>query len=265
MEFFCSIMNLKKIVAISDHFPSCSSPRKKVVSGFVVGFVSFFVFLLILFSNSSFKNPDSDKLFILGFNNSTCSSSTTEIYIENSTQLEQSPKISAKVTDFKDTHVKNETFSAITMNHKEGEVAIGQEIGNGSVKSYGLDQDHGKNFQMLGNLCSSFEECDIFDGRWDYNCTVDFVSSPFLVRESSFKGENGSFETLRLDLMDQTTSMYQDADILIFNTGHWWTHEKTSRGYILQWKVITRKAIMFTQNSRLLMRIQGLFPHGPNG
>ncbi|GKA15302.1 trichome birefringence-like protein 2 [Tanacetum coccineum] len=64
----------------------------------------------------------------------------------------------------------------------------------------------------------------------DYNCTVDFVSSPFLVRESSFKGKNGSFETLRLDLMDRTTSMYQDADILIFNTGHWWTHEKTSRG-----------------------------------
>lgn len=60
---------------------------------------------------------------------------------------------------------------------------------------------------------------------------MDFVSSPFLVRESSFKGKNGSSETLRLDLMDRTTSMYYDADILIFNTGHWWTHEKTSRGY----------------------------------
>ncbi|XP_049351235.1 protein trichome birefringence-like 2 [Solanum verrucosum] len=64
----------------------------------------------------------------------------------------------------------------------------------------------------------------------DYNCSVDFVSSPFLVRQSTFKGKNGSFETLRLDLMDKTTSMYSDADIVIFNTGHWWTHEKTSRG-----------------------------------
>ncbi|XP_059308463.1 protein trichome birefringence-like 2 isoform X2 [Lycium ferocissimum] len=64
----------------------------------------------------------------------------------------------------------------------------------------------------------------------DYNCTVDFVGSPFLVRESSLNGKNGSFETLRLDLMDHTTSMYYDADIIIFNTGHWWTHEKTSRG-----------------------------------
>ncbi|XP_060213977.1 protein trichome birefringence-like 2 [Lycium barbarum] len=64
----------------------------------------------------------------------------------------------------------------------------------------------------------------------DYNCSVDFVSSPFLVRQSAFKGKNVSFETLRLDLMDKTTSMYSDADIVIFNTGHWWTHEKTSKG-----------------------------------
>ncbi|RDX80540.1 Protein trichome birefringence-like 2, partial [Mucuna pruriens] len=59
---------------------------------------------------------------------------------------------------------------------------------------------------------------------------IDFVSSPFIVQESTFKGINGSFETLRLDLMDQTTTTYHDADIIVFNTGHWWTHEKTSRG-----------------------------------
>ncbi|MFS7939239.1 putative PMR5 domain, PC-Esterase [Helianthus anomalus] len=365
-------MHLKKIVAILlDHFPNCSSPRKKIVSGFGVGFVSFFIFLFILFSNSSFKNSDSDKLFIHGFNvsnnNSSCTTSSTSYYssskstavlLENSTQLQQNTnldikglssdvkngsfdEISAKVIDFKDTHLKNETFSVIIMNPKGGG-ANGQEIGNGSlIISDGLDQGHG---EMSQNLSGSFEECDIFDGRWvkddtkpyypagscpfvdkdvnchlnrrpddefvkwrwqpfgceipsmnatdflerlrgkrmvfvgdslnrnmweslvcilrhslknkkkvyeisgrgdfkkrgiyafrfeasfDYNCTVDFVSSPFLVRESSFKGENSSFETLRLDLMDRTTSMYQDADILIFNTGHWWTHEKTSRG-----------------------------------
>lgn len=64
----------------------------------------------------------------------------------------------------------------------------------------------------------------------DYNCTVDFVSSPFLVRELSVNGTKGPLETLRLDLMDQTTSMYADADVVVFNTGHWWTHEKTARG-----------------------------------
>ncbi|XP_054810485.1 protein trichome birefringence-like 2 [Prosopis cineraria] len=64
----------------------------------------------------------------------------------------------------------------------------------------------------------------------DYNCSVDFIVSPFIVRESSFRGKNGTFETLRLDLMDKKASTCHDADIIVFNTGHWWTHEKTSRG-----------------------------------
>ncbi|KAI3728322.1 hypothetical protein L6452_16956 [Arctium lappa] len=397
-------MNLKKLVA--DHFPNCASSRKKVVSGFGLGFVSFFIYLFVLFSKFSFKNPVSNQLSFQGFNisnnsslyalsfsfrrpssfNSTYSSSTRAIFVENATQVEQNPTIliseniaesngsnmdismkffdgkngsfngiSEKDIDFDDTHliklkddVKNATFSAIIVNPNEGEVAIGQKNGNGSVKSDGLDykrgfadKDHAIISQILGNYSNSFKDCDIFDGRWvrddtkpyyppgscpyvdrdlnchlngrpdmefvkwrwqpfgceipslnatdflerlrgkklvfvgdslnrnmweslvcilqhslknkkrvyeisgkrefkkkgfyafrfeDYNCTIDFVSSPFLVRESSFKGKNGTFETLRLDLMDRTTSMYQDADVLIFNTGHWWTHEKTSRG-----------------------------------
>uniref|UniRef100_A0A803LJD5 Trichome birefringence-like N-terminal domain-containing protein n=1 Tax=Chenopodium quinoa TaxID=63459 RepID=A0A803LJD5_CHEQI len=70
-----------------------------------------------------------------------------------------------------------------------------------------------------------------FEARYlDYNCTIDYVRAPFLVRESTFQKNNGSLATLRLDLMDETTQMYHDAHILVFNTGHWWTHEKTSRG-----------------------------------
>ncbi|KAK9084312.1 hypothetical protein Scep_030783 [Stephania cephalantha] len=37
-------------------------------------------------------------------------------------------------------------------------------------------------------------------------------------------------ETLRLDLIQKSSSMYRDSDIIVFNTGHWWTHEKTSQG-----------------------------------
>ncbi|KAJ8438520.1 hypothetical protein Cgig2_024609 [Carnegiea gigantea] len=68
------------------------------------------------------------------------------------------------------------------------------------------------------------------DARVDYNCSIDYVRAPFLVRKSTFPGKNGPFSTLRLDLMDETTKMYYDAHVLVFNTGHWWTHEKTSRG-----------------------------------
>ncbi|KVH95551.1 PC-Esterase [Cynara cardunculus var. scolymus] len=242
------IMNLKKLFAISDHFPNCASSRKKVVFGFGLGFVSFFIYLFVLFSKFSFKNPTPNQLFFQGFNirnnssliswsfsfsrtsssNSTSSSSTRAIFVENATQVEQNPTIliseniaesngsnmdislkflgdfdgkngsfngiSEKGIDFEDTHlaklkddVENATFTAIIAKPNEGKVTIGEKSGNGSnrsVESDGLDL----------NL-------DGFSNKG--------------VRESSFKGENGTFETLRVDLMDRTTSMedyYQEGN-----------------------------------------------------
>ncbi|XVF41156.1 hypothetical protein PTKIN_Ptkin01aG0257400 [Pterospermum kingtungense] len=65
----------------------------------------------------------------------------------------------------------------------------------------------------------------------DYNCSVEYIRSPFLVQEWQILERNGSKkETLRLDLIDKSSDSYKNADILIFNTGHWWTHEKTSKG-----------------------------------
>ncbi|KAL8139583.1 hypothetical protein V2J09_005604 [Rumex salicifolius] len=65
----------------------------------------------------------------------------------------------------------------------------------------------------------------------DYNCTIEYIKSPFLVqrwRVKDFQGKRIK-ETLRLDLMQEIPS-YVSADIIVFNTGHWWTHHKTKKG-----------------------------------
>ncbi|KAL3841191.1 hypothetical protein ACJIZ3_025782 [Penstemon smallii] len=65
----------------------------------------------------------------------------------------------------------------------------------------------------------------------DYKCTVEFFVSPFLVQEWEAADKNGTKkETLRLDIIEGFADKYRNADIIVFNTGHWWTHEKTSKG-----------------------------------
>ncbi|KAL2229701.1 protein trichome birefringence-like 4 [Sesamum indicum] len=65
----------------------------------------------------------------------------------------------------------------------------------------------------------------------DFNCSIDFIKSPFLVQEWKFSDKAGTRrETLRLDMMEGSYNSYHDADIIVFNTGHWWTHQKTFQG-----------------------------------
>ncbi|TKY53245.1 trichome birefringence [Spatholobus suberectus] len=65
----------------------------------------------------------------------------------------------------------------------------------------------------------------------DYNFSVELFVSPFLVQEWEVQVKNETKkETLRLDLVGKSSDQYKNADIIIFNTGHWWTHDKTSKG-----------------------------------
>ncbi|KAL6191833.1 hypothetical protein ACLB2K_038222 [Fragaria x ananassa] len=65
----------------------------------------------------------------------------------------------------------------------------------------------------------------------DYDCTVDFVLSHFLVKEGvRFDEKRRSNPTLSIDQIDRKAKRWMKADILVFNTGHWWAHGKTARG-----------------------------------
>ncbi|KDP24643.1 hypothetical protein JCGZ_25559 [Jatropha curcas] len=94
----------------------------------------------------------------------------------------------------------------------------------GSVK------DQSKVFEANGRVHFRGEASYSFVFK-DYDCTIEFFVSPFLVQEWEMPDKNGTKrETLRLDLVGRSSDLYKNADIIIFNTGHWWTHDKTSKG-----------------------------------
>ncbi|KAF5787634.1 putative PMR5 domain, PC-Esterase, protein trichome birefringence-like 5 [Helianthus annuus] len=87
-----------------------------------------------------------------------------------------------------------------------------------------------KMYEINGNKITKGRGYFVFKFE-DYNCTVEFVRSHFLVREGTrINGQGNSNPTLSMDVIDKSARRWKRADILVFNTGHWWVHGKTSRG-----------------------------------
>ncbi|XP_009604954.1 protein trichome birefringence-like 6 [Nicotiana tabacum] len=72
-----------------------------------------------------------------------------------------------------------------------------------------------------GNYCFKFV---------DYQCTVEYYVTHFLVHEGKARIGSKRVQTLRIDTVDKSSSRWRGADILVFNTAHWWSHHKTKAG-----------------------------------
>ena len=63
----------------------------------------------------------------------------------------------------------------------------------------------------------------------DHNITVDFYRSVFLMNKS-YDVPAGAPKnvrmTVRLDLIDDISDQWIDSDLLVFNTGGWWTENR---------------------------------------
>ncbi|KAK4738016.1 hypothetical protein R3W88_001713 [Solanum pinnatisectum] len=83
-------------------------------------------------------------------------------------------------------------------------------------------ETHGRRItKEKGNYCFKFV---------DYQCTVEYYVTHFLVHEGKARIGSKRVQTLRIDTMDKGSSRWRGADILVFNTAHWWNHHKTKAG-----------------------------------
>ncbi len=65
----------------------------------------------------------------------------------------------------------------------------------------------------------------------DYNCTVEYFRDPFLVPQerppAGFPANVTSI--LKIDVVSWSAKRWHGANIMIFNSGHWWSWEKIGR------------------------------------
>ncbi|RVW77448.1 Protein trichome birefringence-like 42 [Vitis vinifera] len=78
----------------------------------------------------------------------------------------------------------------------------------------------------------------------DYNCSVEFYMNPFLVQ--TYVNKTDGTRVLRLDQISDSARRWQGADIMVFNTGHWWMH----KGRFQSWDLFQYKGKLVEEMER---------------
>ncbi|KAL2975763.1 hypothetical protein AAZX31_14G180300 [Glycine max] len=61
----------------------------------------------------------------------------------------------------------------------------------------------------------------------DYGVSISFYRAPYLVDVDVIQGKR----ILRLEKVDENGDAWRGADVLSFNTGHWWSHQGSLQGW----------------------------------
>ncbi|KAK6919171.1 PC-Esterase, partial [Dillenia turbinata] len=95
---------------------------------------------------------------------------------------------------------------------------------------------------LYSSIPSTRTHIDVKDASYkvfkskDYNCSVEFYWSPFLIQLDKINQGN-STRILRLAKISKFEKKWRGANIMVFNTGHWWVHRgKTKAWDLFQYK-----------------------------
>lgn len=69
----------------------------------------------------------------------------------------------------------------------------------------------------------------------DYGVTISYYKATYLVDIDIVQGKR----ILKLDEISGNGNAWRGVDVLIFNTGHWWTHKGSLQGLVLTTSILT--------------------------